>query len=181
MSKCPLWVICGHAAAVRVRSASIMKADLIVAGPAADVPKGRHDVFRRCKGSIASNIPGLTGARSHCADPLTFWPWEGPAIFCGTPKHWASPSRICPDILAGSRGQSAVSMKCARRNRTANLLGMNPASFRCSTGRIEALANVVRQRDQSIRHIFRSSLEMEFEHENAPESRLDASHPLHHC
>ena len=58
-----------------------MKADLIVAGPAADVPKGRHDVFRRCEGSIASNLLGLTGARSHCADPLTILRQEGPAIF----------------------------------------------------------------------------------------------------
>ncbi len=38
--QCPLRVICGHAAAVRVWSASIMKADLIAAGPAAGVPKG---------------------------------------------------------------------------------------------------------------------------------------------
>ncbi len=55
-----------------------MKADLIVAGPAADVPKGKHDVFRRCKGSIASNLPGLTGVKPHCADPLTIPVQEGP-------------------------------------------------------------------------------------------------------
>ena len=30
-----------------------------------------HSVCRRCKGSIASNLPGLTGVRSHCADPHT--------------------------------------------------------------------------------------------------------------
>ena len=42
--KWPLWVICGHAAAVRVWSASITKADLIAAGLAAGVRKGT--VFR---------------------------------------------------------------------------------------------------------------------------------------